>query len=302
MTTHHEEVAKRLIEMIKAGTAPWQKPWSAGQNALPHNLNSGHVYSGGNAVWLMAQERPDPRWGTFKQIVEAGGMVRKGSRGTRCLLYQTTSRSLVRDSSGKPKRDSNGRKRYMYKRLKRPFTKHFYVFNAEQAEGLPALPETTEEPAWKRHQAAERILESHGVPLRNVAGDRAYYHLKRDEIVLPLREQFPDADAYYQTALHELSHSTGHESRLNRETLIEGVRKGFGSVTYAREELRAEISALMIGSHIGVGHNPERGAAYVEGWLVTLEEDPKEVYRAAADAQRIARHVLEIEDTQRRAA
>ena len=116
--------------------------------------------------------------------------------------------------------------------------------------------------------------------------------MKRDEIVLPERGQFPSANHYYQTALHELGHSTGHEDRMKRETLIEGINNGFGSPAYAREELRAEISAMMTGERVGVGHDPARGAAYVEGWIAALEEDPREIRRAAADAQRISDFVL----------
>ena len=78
-----------------------------------------------------------------------------------------------------------------------------------------------------------------------MAGDRAFYNLNRDEIVLPERGQFPSANHYYQTALHELGHSTGHPERMNRETLTQGISEGFGSPAYAKEELRAEISAMM---------------------------------------------------------
>ena len=296
---HHEKVAAKIIDMIRAGTAPWMKPWAAGQHALPHNLVSGHVYSGGNAVHLMAEMGDrgydDPRWGTFKQIKKAGGSVRKGERGTHCLLFVNSKRVAIRDDNGKHLRDANGKKRYRWIKLERPYSRLFVVFNAAQADGLPARDTGVEAPAWQRHADAESVLSAHGVPVRNVVGDRAYYHIGRDEIVLPDRGQFEDADAYYQTALHELAHATGHADRLDREILRDGIEAGFGSAQYAREELRAEIASLMIGSRIGVGHNPDRGAAYVEGWLSALEDDPREVYRAAADAQRIANYVLDVE-------
>ena len=125
-----------------------------------------------------------------------------------------------------------------------------------------------------------------------MAGDRAFYNLNRDEIVLPERGQFPSANHYYQTALHELGHSTGHPERMNRATLTQGIAEGFGSPAYAKEELRAEISAMMTGERVGVGHDPSRGAAYVEGWVAALEEDPREIRRAAADAQKISDFVL----------
>ena len=153
-------------------------------------------------------------------------------------------------------------------------------------------PAPAAEPLWKVHQNAERVLTDSGVPVRHVAGDRAFYNLNRDEIVLPERVQFPSANHYYQTALHELGHSTGHPERMNRATLVEGMSEGFGSPAYAKEELRAEISAMMTGERVGVGHDPSRGAAYVEGWVAALEEDPREIRRAAADAQKISDFVL----------
>ena len=97
------------------------------------------------------------------------------------------------------------------------------------------------------------MLEDSGVPVRHMAGDRAFYNLNRDEIVLPERVQFPSANHYYQTALHELGHSTGHPERMNRDTLTQGIGEGFGSPAYAKEELRAEISAMDDGRARGRG-------------------------------------------------
>ena len=176
--------------------------------------------------------------------------------------------------------------------MRAPVVRQYTVFNAEQADGLPARPTPTAEPLWKVHQQAERVLADGGVPVRHVAGDRAFYNLNNDEIVLPERGQFPFANHYYQTALHELGHSTGHPERMNRATLTRGIADGFGSPAYAKEELRAEISAMMTGERVGVGHDPSRGAAYVEGWVAALEEDPREIRRAATDAQKISDFVL----------
>ena len=111
--------------------------------------------------------------------------------------------------------------------------------------------------------------------------------------MLPERDQFPTQNGYYKTALHECGHATGHPDRLNRETLKEGIANGFGSPEYAREELRAEISAMMTGERVGVGHDPQRGAAYVENWVKVLEKDPHEIHRAARDAQKMTDHLME---------
>ncbi|MDE2755660.1 MAG: zincin-like metallopeptidase domain-containing protein, partial [Acidobacteriota bacterium] len=119
-----------------------------------------------------------------------------------------------------------------------------------------------------------------------------YYSLGSDQVVLPEKSQFPSADHYYQTALHELGHASGHPGRLNRETLQKGLEDGFGSESYAREELRAEISAMMTGDRLGTGHDPSRGAAYVSGWVEVLDKNPQEIVNASADAQRMSNYLI----------
>ena len=170
-----------------------------------------------------ARHYPDVRWGTYRQIQARGGQVRKGERGTRILSFQDHRKIAVTDERGRPVRDTEGKRVYRYERLPTPVVRQYTVFNAEQADGLPARPTPTAEPLWKVHQNAERVLlEDGGVPVRHMAGDRAFYNLNRDEIVLPERVQFPSANHYYQTALHELGHSTGHPERMNRATLTKG--------------------------------------------------------------------------------
>ena len=293
---YHRQFADAIIEQIRQGTAPWQKPWGPGERVLPANVDTGRAYAGGNSLHLaaVAQSRgyADVRWGTYRQIQARGGQVRKGERGTRILSFRDHRRLPVTDDRGRPVRDGDGKRVYHYERLPTPIVRQYNVFNAEQADGLPARPTPSAEPLWKVHQNAERVLEDSGVPVRHMAGDRAFYSLNNDEIVLPERVQFPSANHYYQTALHELGHSTGHPERMNRATLTEGMNEGFGSPAYAKEELRAEISAMMTGERVGVGHDPSRGAAYVEGWIAALEEDPREIRRAAADAQKISDFVL----------
>ena len=294
---YYQRFADRIIERIKEGTAPWQKPWQPGERVLPENLASGRGYTGGNTLYLAdAAERrgfADRRWATYRQIKALGGHVRKGGRGEQVVFFQRDKRILERDANGKPKTDAEGKRVYRNERLKSPIWRTYTVFNAEQTAGLKLDRPETPRPLWHAHRRAEGVIEANGVPVRHVSGDRAYYHTKRDEIVLPERVQFPSANHYYQTALHELGHSTGHPDRLNRETLADGIKAGFGSPAYAREELRAEISAMMTGERVGAGHDPARGAAYVEGWIKALEDDPREIHRAAADAQRITNYVLE---------
>ncbi|MBN8905832.1 MAG: toprim domain-containing protein [Rhodospirillales bacterium] len=135
------------------------------------------------------------------------------------------------------------------------------------------------------------------MPIRHVAGDRAFYRLAEDTITMPERTQFGTGDRYYATALHELGHATGHPSRLARD-----LAHPFGSEGYAREELRAEIGSLMLGEQLGIGHDPSQHVAYVASWIKVLEKDPREVFRAAADAEKIVKLVRSYELGQEQAS
>ncbi len=293
---YHKEFAAQLIEQVKKGTAPWQKPWKVGERIGPRNLASGRPYSGSNTLRLMAvaadKGYSDSRWATYAQIEAAGDRVRKGERGTHILSFKTHRRVAVKDVKGKPLKDKNGEQVYRHEKLARPFTRIYTVFNAEQARNLK--PESKPEPAkaWEAHKRAEDVIQASGVPVKHVQGDRAYYSLGSDQVVLPEKSQFPSADHYYQTALHELGHASGHPDRLNRDTLKQGLNDGFGSESYAREELRAEISAMMTGDRLGTGHDPSRGAAYVSSWVEVLDKNPQEIVNASAEAQRMSNYLI----------
>ena len=302
-----KKVSGELIEQIKAGVAPWQKPWKPGEQCTPENFSTGNKYTGGNSLYLMSRGirdgRADNRWGTYKQIADAGGQVRKGEKGTQVLFFTDRTRKTEKDAQGKPVKDPDGKQVYQEERRSFPVVRQYTVFNVEQADGLELKPRAARPtPEWQTHQEAERVIRASGTTVQHVAGDRAYYRMQEDKIVLPERSQFPTANAYYQTALHECGHSTGHPERMNRETLKEGIAAGFGSPEYAREELRAEISAMMTGERVGVGHDPQRGAAYVENWVKVLEEDPREIHRAAGDAQRMSDYLIDRAHTHEREA
>ena len=294
---YYERFAEQVIDQIRKGTAPWQKPWQPGQSFRPRNAVTGRSYNGGNSLYLAtAAERrglSDSRWATYRQFQKAGGQVRGGSRGESILLYKDMQRVRAKDEQGRPKKNDQGKPVYKHVRLKKPVIRTFTVFNVAQVDGLKLEAERDEKvPLWRRHQAAEAVIEESGVPVRHVAGDRAFYSLKNDEITLPARSQFPSATHYYQTALHELGHSTGHPERMNRATLITGMAEGFGSPAYAKEELRAEIGAMMTGDKIGMGHDPSRGAAYVEAWVAALKEDPREIHYAASEGDRMSEYLV----------
>ena len=295
--TYYREFADKIIDRIKNGTAPWQKPWEPGETALPQNMKSARSYTGGNTLYLAmaAEDRgySDNRWGTYRQIKAMGGHVKKGETGEHVVFFARQKLIAQRDAEGKVRKNKEGKTLYRRQELDRPVWRTYVVFNAEQTKGLklPARGDADKEPSWMPQKRAEAVIEQSGVDVRHRTGDRALYNIKDDRVTLPERHQFPSAENYYQVALHELGHATGHESRLDRQTLKEGVTD-FGSEQYAREELRAEIAAMMTGDRIGTGHNPDRGAAYVGGWVKALEEDPREIHRAASDAQRISDYLV----------
>jgi len=288
-----EEVAARIIEQLRQGTAPWQKPWKPGELRLPYNAATGNEYRGMNTIWLHMQGYDDPRWVTYRQAEMAGAQVRKGSRGTRIIYWKFHDEQPMTDAQGRPVLDDEGKQRKIRVELERPRVFSAVVFNAQQIDGLPPLEAKPLGSEPERHARAEAILAKSGARIAHVEGDRAFYSLSTDSITLPARHQFGSADAYYATALHELGHYSGHESRLNRD-----LSHPFGSEGYAREELRAEIASLMIGERLEIGHDPGQHAAYVASWIKVLQDDPREIFRAAADAEKINSYVLAFEQVE----
>jgi len=284
-----EQVALRLIEQLKAGTAPWQKPWDGNvQGFMPFNPTTGKRYKGINALWLMSQGREDARWLTYNQAQSQGAQVKKGTKGSVIQYWKFTEEHPKRDDQGQIMTDENGQAIKISVKLERPNVFHSVVFNAEQIEGLPPVPVIDR--TWDPLERAEALLTGSNANIKHVAHDSAFYSPSKDLIQLPLREQFASADNYYATALHELGHWSGHATRLNRD-----LSHPFGSMGYAKEELRAEIASLILGSELGIGHDAGQHAAYVNSWIKVLEEDHLELFRAAADAEKIHHYVLALE-------
>lgn len=284
----NEEVADRLVEQLKAGAAPWQRPWEPGEEVLPHNATTGNRYKGFNAIWLMAQGRVDSRWLTYKQAQEAGAQVRAGEQGTTILYWKFDETRAKRDEQGKVIKDPAGKTVYQTLRLEKPRAFYATVFNAEQIDGLPSKAMRSQN--WDSLKRAEGILEASGAKILHKAGDEAYYSPTRDVIVLPERYQFKERSGYYAAALHEVGHWAGHASRLDRD-----LSHPFGSDGYAKEELRAEIASMILGTDIGTGHDPSRHAAYVGSWIKAIRDDPDVLQRAAADAEKIVSFLKDLE-------
>jgi len=283
---HYQEVTDRIIAALEAGTPPWRRPWDpdkAGGPAMPRNAATGHRYRGINVLTLgmssLAFTSGDPRWATYKQSEERGWQVRKGERGTVGFFFK---RLEVREDK---------RSDYDEDAVRRiPLLRAFTLFHASQIEGIPDyVPPTIEEAPWRAPEAAEIILANSGAVVR-YGGERAFYSPATDHIQMPPQSAFTTSEGFCGTLIHELGHWSGSESRLNRD-----LRNPFGSHDYAREELRAEIGKVMTCTELGIAVSDRdfsNNAAYIASWLEKLRSDRKEIFRAAADAQRIADYLL----------
>ena len=288
-----EMVAEKLIKQLEEGTAPWQRPWNPGESGafLPYNPVTGNRYKGINSIYLLSQNHDDQRWMTYKQATEAGAQVRKGEKGTGVQYWKFNEEHIKKDADGKPVLDGEGNPVKEFIQLERPRGFFAVVFNGEQIDGLPPIQK--KEHTWNPIERAEGILTASGADIHHNGGSRAFYRPLTDSIHLPDKGQFPTAENYYGTALHELGHWSGHQDRLNRDLV-----HPFGSEGYAKEELRAEIASMILGDELGIGHDPSQHAAYVGSWIKALKNDPMEIFRAAADAEKIQNYVLGLEQKQ----
>lgn len=284
---YHERVAEEVIKALQEGTAPWIKPWVPGQVPdTPINAVTGKPYRGWNRVFLSMVGYSDPRWCTYKQAQQLGAQVKKGSTGTAVQYWKFEEERLIKDDQNKPIL-KDGKKQYETVQLDKPSVFYATVFHASQIEGLPPLPPRAPKPEWERHEESEKILKQSGAQIFHDQNNRAFYRPSSDDIHLPDRGQFESADSYYATALHELGHWTGHPSRLNRD-----IQNPFGSEKYAREELRAELASYMIGTDLGIGHDPGQHHSYIDSWISVLKRDPMEIIRASRDAERIKDYLM----------
>lgn len=279
---HYEEAAAKIIEALKAGTAPWVQPWNAEAAAAfsrPMNANTERAYSGINTILLMSRGYKDPRWCTFNQAKANEWNVKKGEKGTAIYFFKPTQVKTDEIDA-----DTKEQKIRII-----PVLKSFVVFNAEQLENVPAYEAKPKN--FKPVEAAESILKNSGAKFIYGAHEPSY-SASDDTIRMPAKAAFPSEELFYSCALHELGHWTGAEGRLNRPQ-VDFVME---PELYAREELRAEIASMLLSADTGVIHNPENHMAFIGEWIQILESDPKEIFKAARDAEAIRNHILQFID------
>lgn len=281
-----QEFADSIIAALESGVKPWVRPWDpkkcAGPQA-PFNPTTGARYHGINVLILacsvLAFTTGDPRWCTYQQAQEKKWQVRKGEKSTTIFF---TKQLTVKDAKeGGEEPDDDGKVVRMLR--------HYAVFHASQLDGVPPfVAPTVEEAPWSRPESAEIIMRNSGALIR-VGGDKAFYSPATDHIQLPPDGAFRGPPEFAATALHELGHWTGHKARLDRE---DGMRAKYGSAAYAMEELRAELSSAFISGELGIPADIPQHASYIDNWLGPLKKDKREIFRAAADAQKIVDMVL----------
>lgn len=291
--SYTDKVAEKIIEALENGTAPWVRPWKGAElNSIrPYNPTTNKPYKGINFVNLSIEQMNkgynDPRWLTYKQAQAIGANVRQGEKGTPIQYWQFTEEITVLDEKKKPILDKDGKPQKMTVELDNPKVFYSTVFNANQIDGLPKIEISPEnKKTFEVIEEAEKILKNSNAKISHQAGNRAYYMPSTDSITLPLKEQFISEMAYYSTALHELGHWTGHSSRLNRD-----LTGSFGSKSYAKEELRAEIGSYMLCSNLSLDFDPGNHNAYIKSWVQNLKDQPNEIFKAASDAGKITQYL-----------
>ena len=289
-------ITNKIIEQLEAGVLPWVRPWKrirpivtvsgvVGIPGMPYNASTGKSYSGINVLllWLAGQAYEAEGWMTYKQAAALGANVRKGEKGTMVVF---SDKFIPKDIKG-----TDAERAIFY-------LKSYVVFNVEQIENLPAtiapaprvtaVVETPIEPevAFARHEAADRLIANSGAGIK-VGGDEAYYSPALDLIKVPEMAAYaPNTINWYRTVLHELSHWTGHDTRLSRN-----LNNRFGTPDYASEELVAEMGAAFTCAALGI-EPTVRHADYIGSWLKVLRNDKKAIVKAASAASKAANLLL----------
>jgi antirestriction protein ArdC len=277
----YTRVTAQIIAELEKGVRPWLKPWNAehmaGKVACPLRFN-GQPYKGVNVVMLWASAAAQgfsaPTWMTFNQAGELGAHVKKGERGSLVVYADSITRTETGDDGKEIERDVF-------------FMKGYTVFNAEQIEGLPAHYYAAATPPLdpeRRIEAADSYFANTKATIRH-GGNMAYYSPGADYVQMPPYPAFKDAESYYATLAHEVTHWTRHPDRLDRDF----GRRRFGDEGYAREELVAEIGSAFLCCELGLTPEPrEDHAAYLGHWLKVLKADNRAIFQAATHAQKAA--------------
>lgn len=297
--TKRKAMVDQLLAFIESNPTAWEAGWYKVGGA-PRNGKTGKNYNGLNALWLylLAENKgyTDPRWVTYQQAKDLKASVKAGEKSSNVFYWSWYDKKTKKPFDEETVKDmsKDERQKYLDENV-RPVLKYYQVFNASQCNNFPKLDaEQQEMPADERarqNAKIESIIANSAAPVYYDGGNRAYYSPRQDSIHLPEINRFHTMQDYYATALHEIAHSTGHESRLSRKMI-----GAFGTSEYAKEELRAELASVFMQLDYDIsveGKHFENHAAYLQSWLKSVRDDQKEFFAAVTDAEKISQYVGE---------
>ncbi|MDD5596573.1 MAG: zincin-like metallopeptidase domain-containing protein [Victivallaceae bacterium] len=279
----YQEITNRIIAELENGNIPWHCSWRPAEWRC-RNLVSGRAYRGINAILLSNLPYESPFYLTLRQLRKLGGELRTNVSATEVVFWMLFEK------------DENTRI---------PLLRFYQIYNLEQTRGIPEKYIPYLPPKYKLEfnpiETAEEIIAGYiDGPEVIHGGDDACYSPLPDWIRMPNRSAFKSEEEYYSTLFHEQTHSTGHSSRLNRPGMD---RVEFGSDTYSKEELIAEMGAAFLCAYSGIENTTiKNSSAYIRSWLERLRSDKKLVVQAAQKAQKAADYILKVGQIQEKAA
>lgn len=271
-----KELVAKIIENMNKGYIFSPALWN-NLSIRPYNPVSNCYYKGGNLMRVFYQIEmhgyKDPRWCTYKQASQKDWQIKRGEKGTLLEKWIFTKEVTEKDALGKPVKKSV--------LLDHPVANYFYVFNGEQIAGIPELPHST--PEHEINELTNKVIASSKCPITECAQPQAFYIPSLDTITLPLRDTFKSPESFLSVCLHEMSHSTGHSSRLNRAFATDK-----NSPIYAFEELVAELSSAFASVDLGLSVSGELlndHSNYLKSWISQLKKDENSLFRACKYAE-----------------
>jgi antirestriction protein ArdC len=269
-------ISDRIIAQLEQNVVPWQKPWS--ESGPPINFLTKRPYHGINTLMLNSLEYETQSYLSWKQLKAIGGSVQKGERGHVVVFWKRIQKEHV--SEGDTQKYTS-------------LLRYYKVFNIAQCSNIPEhLLPSTEVLPYSPISTCDEIIERMPLcPVIKHSKQKAFYNPKEDYINMPKQGSFTDVESYYGTIFHELIHSTGHKTRLNRKEIVESI--DYGNENYAIEELTAEIGACFLTSIAGIGiHQFNNSVSYISTWLERLRKDKKLIVYASGQAQRATDFIL----------
>lgn len=275
----YQIVTRRILDQLEKGTIPWKQPWMRiGGQVGAYNRVTKKSYSILNQMLLM--EKGPGEYATKKQWTSLGGKIKEEETPYIIVFWKLQKVEEETEEGETIERTV-------------PLLRYYRVYHISQVEGVEPLPKK-EIPEKEGIRAGDELIHAYvdreNIPFNDRGSDRAFYSLTRDSIVVPNIDQYDIVEEYYSSAFHELAHSTGHPNRLGRN-----LTHPFGSDIYAKEELIAEIASCMMMNQmsIEIPEIYENSVAYLDGWIRAMEEDPKLIVNAAAQAEKAVRYILE---------